>query len=82
MGLPAILQWFVLRQHIRQGWLWVISGVVVGIVIVGLFINSSTYGESYILFALIGVLHGAITGATMVYLLAQHRTEKVKAEAT
>jgi hypothetical protein len=64
-GIPAVLQWLLLRQHVKSASLWVAAATVSAMTFSMVFDNS-TYGlDSHLLSA---SAQGAVTGLTMLWL--------------
>ena len=64
-GIPALLQWGLLRRQIRQAWLWVVAAVVSTMTFSMVFNNSSYNLNAHVLSA---TAQGAVTGLTLLWL--------------
>jgi|GEM_PF-2685341 len=64
---PVIVQYFLLRKHIRQAWLWIIGSIAAS-TIFALLIN----GEVWQIFAGFG-LYSIVTGSTLLLLFGMSK---------
>lgn len=76
--IPAALQWWILRRHARDAWLWVIAGAASALAFGAVYGDMTN--DSYFQFAIGGAAQGAVTGLSLLWLYAQTRAGKVKSE--
>ncbi len=82
--LPAVMQWFSLRQHIRHAWLWMVANGVANFVFVTVLMSiTELLGNVPIdgLLAVIAVIGGVawasgiVPGVTLLWLTQTNRVE-------
>lgn len=65
--LPALAQWWSLREHTRSGWLWIAAHIIADMVFIMMLLSSQ---EANILLVIIpAALQGILTGFVMFWLL-------------
>jgi len=81
LGIPTVIQWLVLRRHVRNAWIWIIASFagsivsVYGLLSVGLI---SIFGQPQLIVHLPYGLVMALTLMTLVSLTKQARQDKVQ----
>ena len=82
--VPAVMQWFSLRQHIRHSWLWMVANGVANFVFVTVLMSvTELLGSTPIdgVLAVIGVIGGVawasgiVPGVTLLWLTQISRTK-------
>lgn len=79
MAAPTLAQFWVLRRHVSQAWLWILAGIMSGIAFALPFNDSNINYNSSVLFA--SLIYGAAMGGTSLALMKSYRRDKGKVKS-
>lgn len=67
---PALMQWILVRQHVKAAWLWVVAAIVSTITFALTFDKSGYDVTSHVLS---GIVQGSVTGLSFAWLFDRVR---------